>query len=105
MEAKAYAMSAALERRCLHFSYQDKDGLRYTVDAKLGSSTVIGDQSQEFDATDTAPDGARFTTQVTFIRVGDAMVSATEIGTTSAHVSRDTIPLAAIVVALRSAGY
>lgn len=49
-------------------------------------------QSQEFDATDTAPDGARFTTQVTFIRVGDAMVSATEIGTTSAHVSRDTIP-------------
>jgi len=39
--------------------------------------------------------------------VGDAMVSATEIGTTSAHVSRDTIPspLAAIVATLRSAGY
>jgi hypothetical protein len=33
------------------------------------------------------------------------MVSATETGTTSAHASRDTIPLAAIVAALRSAGY
>lgn len=103
--AKEYALSAALERRCLHFSYQDKDGLRYTVDAKLGSATGIGDKSQEFDAADTAPDGARFTTQVTFIQVGDAMVSATETGATSAPVSRDALPLAAIVDALRSAGY
>jgi hypothetical protein len=103
--ARAYAQSAALERRCLHFSYQDKDGLRYTVDAKLGPSARVGDQSQEFDAIDTAPDGARFTTEVTFIQVGDAMVSATETGATSAPVSRDNIALAAIVDALRAAGY
>jgi hypothetical protein len=75
------------------------------VDAKLGPAAGVGDQSQEFDAIDTAPDGARFATQVTFIRVGDAMVSATETGATSAPVSRDNIPLAAIVDALRSAGY
>ena len=102
---KEYAMSVALERRCLHFSYQDKDGLRYTVDGKLGPSARIGDQSQEYDATDIAPDGTRFTTQVTFILVGDAMVSVTETGATTAPVSRDTVPLASIVTALRAAGY
>ena len=102
--AKAYNLGAALERRCLHFSYQDKNGLRYSVDAKLPASR-IGDQSQEFDGTDTAPDGARFTTQVTFIQVGDAMVSVTETGAASAPVSRAAVPLTAIVDALRSAGY
>jgi hypothetical protein len=29
-------MSVALQRRCLHFSYLDKDGVRYVASARIG---------------------------------------------------------------------
>ena len=103
--AGVYTMSVQLQRRCLHFSYLDKDGVRYAVSARLGPSAGAGDHSQEVDATETAPDGTIFTTQTTYVDVGDALVAATETGSADATVSRATVPLAAIVAGLRSAGY
>jgi hypothetical protein len=103
--ASVYAMAVALQRRCLHFSYLDKDGVRYAVSARIRPSAGIGDHSQEADATETAPDGTVFTTQTTFVDVGDALVSVTETGPASAPVNRAALPLAAIVAGLRSAGY
>lgn len=103
--ARDYAASVALRNRCRHFTYLDKDGLRYVVSATIMPSAGIGDQSLEFDATETAPDGAVFITQTTLIEVGDAMVAATETGSANAAVSRAALHLAAIAAALRSAGY
>jgi hypothetical protein len=103
--ASVYAMSVGLQRRCLHFSYLDKDGVRYVVSARIGPSAGIGDHSQEVDATETAPEGAVFTTQTTFVSVGDALVVANETGSPDAPVSRAAVPLTAIVDGLRSAGY
>jgi hypothetical protein len=103
--ASVYAMSAGLQRRCLHFSYLDKDGVRYVVSARIGPSAGIGDHSQEVDATETAPDGTVFATEATFINVGDTLVSVTETGPVSAPVNRAALPLTAIAAALRSAGY
>lgn len=94
-----------MQRRCRRLSYEDKDGLRYLVNATVGPSAGIGDRSQEVDATETAPDGALFTTQTTFIGVGDALIAVTETGATGAPVSRASLPLARIAAALRSAGY
>jgi len=94
-----------LQRRCPHFSYLDKDGVRYVVSARVGQSAGIGDHSQEVDATETAPDGTVFTTQTTFVSVGNALVVATETGSPDAPVSRAPVPLPAIVAGLRSAGY
>lgn len=53
----------------------------------------------------TAPDGAVFTSQTTYIIVGDAVATVTETGPAGAPVKRAVLPLAAIVAALRSAGY
>jgi hypothetical protein len=100
-----YATSVALLRRCTHFTYRDKDGLRYVVRATTRATAGIGDHSLAFNATETAPDGTVFITQTTFVDVGDAMVMATETGSAAAPVSRAALPLAAIAAALRSAGY
>ena len=99
-----YATSVALLRRCTHFTYLDKDGLRYVVRATT-RPTRIGDHSLAFNATETAPDGTVFITQTTFIDVGDAMVMATETGSANAPVSRAPLPLVPIAAALRAAGY
>jgi hypothetical protein len=103
--AGVYATSVALQRRCRHFSYLDKDGLPYVVSATVGPSAGIGDHSQEADAIETASDGTVFTTRTTFIGVGDALVVATGTGFPGAPVNRAGLPLAAIAAALRSAGY
>jgi hypothetical protein len=103
--ARVYDMSVALQRRCRHFGYLDRDGLRYVVSATVGASAGIGDHSQEVNATETAPDGAVFTTRSTFIDVGDALVAATETGSPGAPLNRAALPLTTITAALRSAGY
>jgi hypothetical protein len=103
--ASVYSLSVGLQRRCPHFSYLDKNGTRYVVSARVGQSAGIGDHSQEVDATETAPDGTVFTTQTTFVSVGNALVVATETGSPGAPVSRAAVPLPAIVAGLRSAGY
>jgi hypothetical protein len=103
--AGVYASLLPLHRRCLHFSYLDRDGLHYAVDASIVPLTGIGDRSQGFDAVETAPNGAVFTTQTTVIEVGDALVSVTETGPANGQVDRAALPLAAIAAGLRSAGY
>jgi hypothetical protein len=103
--AGVFDTSVAIQRRCRRFSYQDKDGLRYLVNAAIGPSAGIGDRSLEVNATETAADGAVFTTQTTLIEVGDALVFATETGSVGAPVNRAALSLAAIVASLRSAGY
>jgi hypothetical protein len=103
--AGMYESSVALQRRCRNFSYLDKDGVRYTVTATVGSSAGIGDRSAQVDATEVAPGGAVYTTQVTYVDVGDALLAATETGAASAPVNRAALPLAAIAAGLRSAGY
>jgi hypothetical protein len=97
--------SMAIQRRCSHFTYVDKDDLLYAVSAAVGPSAGIGDRSAEVNATLTALDGAVFTSQTTYIVVGDAMATVTETGPAGAPVNRAVLPLAAIVAALRSAGY
>jgi hypothetical protein len=103
--AGVFATSVAIQHRCRRFSYQDKDGQRYLVNATVGASAGIGDRSLEVNATETAADGAVFTTQTTFIEVGDALMVATETGSVNAPFDRAALPLAAIAAALRSAGY
>jgi hypothetical protein len=101
---QVFDLSAAVQRRCRHFSYQDVDGLHYLVNATLGPSAGIGDRSLEIDATETSADGTVFTTQSTFIQVGDALVTANETGSLGAPVNRTALPLARIAASLRSAG-
>jgi hypothetical protein len=100
-----YATVLPLHRRCLHFSYLDKDGLHYAVNATIVPLPGIGDRAEGFDATETAPDGSVFVTQSTVVEVGDALVSATETGPADAPVNRAALSLAAIAAGLRSAGY
>lgn len=102
--AGVFALIVAFQHGCSHFSYQDQDGVRYVVNQKDGPSPGIGDQSQAVDATETAPSGAVFTTQYTFIEAGDALVTATETGAANVPVDRAALPLAKIVAALRAAG-
>lgn len=103
--AGVFAMSAAVQRRCRRFSYMDKNGLRYTVKAAILPSRRMGDRSLDVDATETAPDGAPFTTETTFVEVGDVLVAVNETGAAGALVNRDTLTLPHIVAGLRSAGY
>lgn len=79
--------------------------MHYVVSVRVGPSAGIGDKSQEVEATEAAPDGTVFTTQSTLVDVGDATVAVTETGPVGAPVNRAALPLAAIVAALRSAGY
>lgn len=103
--AKVFDTSVAVQRRCRRFIYLDKDGLRYIVNAAIGPSARIGDRSIDVNAVETAANGTNFTTQTTLIEVGDALMTVNETGSARAPVSRSALPLAAIVNALRSAGF
>lgn len=103
--AGVFDTSVAVQRRCRRFIYLDKDGQRFIVNAAIGPSPGIGDRSLDVNATETAADGAVFTTQTTFVEVGDAVVSISETGSVGAPVNRAALPLAAIIASLRSAGY
>lgn len=100
-----FTMSSGELRRCHLFTYQDRDGQSYVVHAALRPSPGIGNATAEDNATETSTDGSRFTTQTTYVNVGDAMVMVNETGPVSAHVNRGVLPLAAIVAKLRAAGY
>jgi hypothetical protein len=101
--AKMYTIGMALARRCRQYSTLSK-GVRYDFSVRIGPSAGIGDQSQEIDYTETA-DGTVFKSQGTYIDVGDAMVSVQEGGAADAPLNRAAMPFAAIVAALRAAGY
>jgi hypothetical protein len=103
--ARDFDAGIAVERRCRNFAYKDKDGLPYAVSNTIGPPLGLGDQSGVINQTLTGPNADSYTTQTTFIQVGDAVITVTETGPKGSPVNRAALPLAAIVAALRSAGY